>query len=156
MWFPTAPPRHQYQIEFSFDLQTLGQLPNAFGFVCTEGSFESEISLRLHDAFGKEISTFALFGIGDDVHVGDTDDHMFIGIISDVEIARVLITSRHIGDNPVPLQIDHVQYGRVSIPEPQGVNTLFLLTPFAVLLSHSVTARNPWHQRYSPDDHKEC
>lgn len=129
----TDPGQYVFQIDFTFDSAVLGELPNAFGFAWTEGAPNSNIQLTLFDELGNQYSQIAFTGIGDDIHNGNTDDHVFIGATAEFGIARARITSTNVGGETVTLQIDHVQYGQVAIPEPEHLSLLGLLT-FALVL----------------------
>ncbi|MEZ6069862.1 MAG: PEP-CTERM sorting domain-containing protein [Pirellulales bacterium] len=116
-----------WTIYFEFDAQELGFLPNAFGFVWTDGSPNSRVTIELIDENFDVVASHQYAEVfGDDVYTGTTPEDRFLGVISDQGIRRVRITSSHSGDAP-PLEIDHVQYGLV--PEPSAM-ALFAVALF--------------------------
>ncbi len=121
---PTNPPRQQLQIVFDFDSNELGFLPNHFGFVWTDGRENSSLTFSVTTSSGAEIQFPLVHGLGDSFRDGDTFEDRFVGVVSTDGIASVTIFGGYVGDSAGfdYFEIDHVQYGRVAIPEP---GTLF-------------------------------
>ena len=80
------------------------------------------------ELFDESIQSFAtiLFDetFGDQQRSGQTAEDRFVGVISDVEIGWLKITSFYAGE-PRTFEIDHVQYG-VAVPEPSALALLML------------------------------
>lgn len=148
------PPRNNLIIDFEFDKETLGYLPNAFGFVWTDGppgiAFGNGFSLALHamDENGKKAISNEFRSLADQHRDGDTFEDVFIGVISDTSIQAVTINAVFYSDASVPInfeffEIDHVQYGLLEVPEPNGLLIGIPATALLVYGRFSRFAKNP-------------
>lgn len=115
-------------IDFEFDENVLGYLPNAFGFVWTDGppgiAFGNGLEFRIDIIDGEGNRTFsdAIRPVGDMMRNGNTEDDSFLGTTNSNGISRVSIRAVFFGetDGFEYFEIDHVQYGFLQIPEPSG------------------------------------
>lgn len=126
---PMIPPSHQFPIEFEFDEREFGFLPNAFGFVWTDGPPSSGLSIRIVTATGRAFSTEALVGLGDGARDGQTFEDFFVGVIGTEAIRTVTISGGIRGELPSSpaIEIDHVQYGQI-VAEPASALLALLAT----------------------------
>lgn len=132
----SIPQLNNVAIEFEFDKTELTMLPNAFGFVWTDGPtgidyFRPGLDLRMTiiDSQGNEVhSPFVKPSVNMDRN-GTTSEDIFIGVIADSLIAKVRIAGVYYGDfETMPyLEIDHVQYGRLNVPEPPASGVLAVM-----------------------------
>jgi len=139
---PTIPQLNNVQFEFEFDQEQLGYLPNAFGFVLTDGPagidyFRPGLNLRVSftDSEGnKFLSPFVNPSIN--IHRnGQTAQDVFLAVINDMPISEVTIGAIYYGDSETMpyLEIDHVQYGRFVIPEPGTCSLMASLIAMLVI-----------------------
>ncbi len=114
------PPTIKSYLRFSFDDSLLGFLPNSFGFVWTSGAPNSRISIDLKDG---DFNTVAI-RVFEPLEVNspsDSFDDRFFGVYSSGPIVHVEIIATYRGNpEPVPMEIDHVQYGLI-VPEPTSI-----------------------------------
>jgi hypothetical protein len=135
--FPTDPPLSWSFIQFGFDRDALGQYPNVFGFVWTDGVSPSDLLVEFLDQGSRLLDQFELGGLGDGLHAGETGEDRFLGFVSDTPFAFIRITNKYDGP-PYTFEIDHVQYGVIA--EPGGCILSFvgiaILVSALVLTSH--------------------
>jgi hypothetical protein len=122
---PDIPQRNQASIEFNFDSELLGFVPNAFGFVWTDGP----PGIAIGDGLALNFLIYDTTGARSAVQIrpmvptdrdGQTANDLFLGVIADAGIQSVDIFAVYRGDaGTMPyIQIDHVQYGLLAVPEP--------------------------------------
>jgi hypothetical protein len=137
---PTIPQRNTVDLEFEFDVAQLGALPNAFGFVWTDGPvgidfFRPGFDLRVlaTDANGNEFVSPYIKLFANVLRNGLTAEDVFIGVTSDVGLKQVTIFGVYYGESETMpyFEIDHVQYGRFIVPEP-ATTTLLAATLIAI------------------------
>lgn len=124
---PTLLQRNTVDVQFEFDETELGYLPNAFGFVWTDGPvgidyFRPGLDLRvvITDSEGNSfLSPYVKLFANIDRN-GQTIEDVFFGVIADAGITEVTIFGVYYGDSEIMpyLEIDHLQYGRLVVPEP--------------------------------------
>jgi hypothetical protein len=132
----TIPQRNTVDIKFEFDPTELGYLPNAFGFSWTDGpvgidNFRPGLDLRIvvTDSAGNEfLSPYVKLFANVDRN-GQTAEDLFFGVIADAPISEVTIFGVYYGESETMphLEIDHVQYGRLVIPEPRAYSFIALV-----------------------------
>jgi hypothetical protein len=115
----TAPPARKRYFQFDLDPIFNGKLPNAFGFVWTDGAASSHVLLEFYGASGELVFSKLQSGLGDDSRAGTVVEDQFLGVLGDEGIGRVAITSIFLGDD-VTFEIDHVQFGRI-VPEAKSL-----------------------------------
>lgn len=115
------PPTTVLMATFEFDKQKLGFLPTAFGLVWTDGPADSTLLFRITDELGEVFPTVSVGGLGNGVRDGDSTDDEFVGVVFPAGIASVEIEARYSGallPDAGYIEIDHVQYGLLPVPEP--------------------------------------
>ena len=119
---PMNPPLHQFLIEFEFNAEELGFLPNSFGIVWTDGPEFSSLVLRIVTENGSEFVSEAIHDLGDLSRDGETSDDVFVGLHGTDGIRTVTVIGGALGElsSPGAIEIDHVQYGYV-VPEPRAI-----------------------------------
>ncbi len=149
-------------ISLGFDESELGFLPDAFGFVWTDGIPGSSLALDIVDGLGESFSFTLADLLGDSELNGTTTEDRFFGVRSVVGIQRVTLRSSFVGanSNPQNFEIDHVQYGQIVPEPPTAISMLaglfFLFSSRlvgwrcrpVVHISNRVLSRNP--KRSSP------
>lgn len=122
---PDIPQRNQASIEFNFNSNVLGFVPNAFGFVWTDGppgiAIGNGLALNflIYDTTGARSAVQIRPMVPADRH-GQTVNDLFLGVIANAGIESIDIFAVYRGEaGAMPyIQIDHVQYGRLPVPEP--------------------------------------
>ncbi len=136
---PTNPVTHVSQVDiafmpwFQFDV-------NAVGFVWTDslnatsplGGSSIEIDVALLG--GTESMVFNP-GVLDQLNTGETAEDRFFGVVTDSRIRFIRIINRSTGSNPLSdrFELDHIQFGLQSIPEPGLAMTFYPLLFFFVV-----------------------
>jgi hypothetical protein len=119
---------YAFYMEFRFNQSELGFLPNAFGFVWTDGPAPGSVSMTVTTGSGASYQTPYWRELGDDSREGTTADDVFFGVIADEGIMRVRITGGASYDG-LPsgkyMEIDHLQYGQL-VPEPAALGQILL------------------------------
>jgi hypothetical protein len=137
--------------EFEFNPTELGFLPNAFGFAWTDGPvgidiFRPGFELRIvvNDIGGNEFLSPYSTLFASPLRNGQSSEDVFFGVASKLPITRVVIFGVYYGESEsMPyFEIDHVQYGRLIVPEPGSIVMMALLF---VLLATSNAHRS--HRR---------
>ncbi len=137
---PTGPPTFNTTMQFNFDTQSLGFVPNAFGFVYTDGVPGSFVSVSLRDVTGVGIGSYRISLEMDPSHMGSTSGDRFIGFVSNRPFAFVNISNTYQSwERTDHFEIDHVQFGYV-IPEPSNVRCAAIVLLFVV--ASATTQRN--------------
>jgi len=111
---------------FNFDSTVLGDFPTHVGLVWTDGrgvgvsgGALADVVFTVYDAYGNVALTRSVPGIGDHSHRGETAEDRFFGVINPAGISAIRI---HEWISSGGLEIDHLQYGRLSpIPEPASI-----------------------------------
>jgi hypothetical protein len=124
--FPTDPPRSWSDIRFGFDKSTLGYLPNAFGFVWSDGIAPNEIAFELFDEQFQLLARNDFHGLGDPFLSGQTAEDRFLGVVSTAPFTYVQIISKYSGF-PYTFEVDHVQYGVIPVCEPRPMILVFTI-----------------------------
>ena len=131
------PQRNTVSIVFQFNENELRDLPTAFGFVWTDGPigidyFRPGLDVRfvITDSDGNRYvspSESVSFNVGRD---GGTMEDRFYGVVGDTGISEVDVFGVYYGEGEsMPyIEIDHIQYGRVIIPEPGSVGLVVTLS----------------------------
>lgn len=143
---PTLPVRNQLNIDFEFDSDELGFLPNAFGFVWTDGPAVGGFVLNVRDATTGDRVAGRIFELPtDSERDSQVIDDFFVGVISDEPFGRYDINVVFFGDYQHDFfEIDHVQYGRLPVPEPASIVLLgILLIAFRIAIHHHRTGLGP-------------
>lgn len=127
----SSPPSQQFIIDFHFDASELGYVPNAFGFAWTDGAESSALQIELTTPDGVVTSLPDYQRLGDGTREASGADDVFLGFVG-IDFRRVRLIGGYIGDSAGFdfFELDHLQYGRVAIPEPYG---LILALSFAVV-----------------------
>ncbi len=122
---PDIPQLNQVSIRFEFDTAALGYVPSVFGFVWTDGP----PGISVGDGLALHFLIYDINGMRSDLLIrptvsaernGRAFNDIFLGAIVDAGIAQVNIFANYRGESgPMPyIQIDHVQYGLLPVPEP--------------------------------------
>jgi hypothetical protein len=124
-------------IAFTFDAAVLGHLPTHVGIVWTDGDGPNR-TFKAFDASNALIGTITdptqkFFSSGGD---GDTSNYRFFGATDPAGISSIFIANDGGG-----IEVDDLQYGLSSIPEP-GTLTLTML-PMGILVTRAVLRRHP-------------
>ncbi len=134
---PDIPQLNQILVEFEFNTTELGYAPNAFGFVWTDGPAGLEIGnhLALHFQIMELNGVKSDYLIRPDVSAernGQSTNDIFLGAVATQEITHVSVFANYRGESELMsyMQIDHVQYGLITIPEP---NTLAIILELLVV-----------------------
>lgn len=116
------PATYSFLIAFEFNQSELGFLPNAFGFVWTDGLSPGSVAMTVTTASGTQYQTPYWRNLGDDSREGTTAEDVFFGVIANEGIWRVMIRGGYTGELPFDqyIEIDHLQYG-LLVPEPSGL-----------------------------------
>ena len=105
-------------ISFTFASVTLGGLPTHAGIVWTDGS--GTTTFQAFDADNNLLGTIGPVAIANSSFNGETDDDRFFGFVNAGGISRIFISNTQGG-----IEVDHLQYGRVSaVPLPAPVALL--------------------------------
>jgi len=124
-------------ITFTFDAAVLGHLPTHVGIVWTDGDGPNR-TFKAFDASNALIGTIIdptqkFFSTGGD---GDTSNYRFFGATDPAGISSIFIANDGGG-----IEVDDLQYGLSSIPEP-GTLALTIL-PMGILVTGAVLRRPP-------------
>ena len=115
-------------------------MPNAFGFAWADGAPDSRLRIAFSDENSETIAVILLDEtFGDPFDGGQTAEDRFVGVISNVGVQSMSISSLYVGDF-VPFEIDHFQYG-IVVPEPNS----FVLLLIGLCLV--IVCRNPPDER---------
>jgi hypothetical protein len=123
-------------ITFTFDAGVLGHLPTHVGIVWTDG--DGTRTFQAFDASHALIGTITdstqkFFSTGGD---GDPSNYRFFGATDPAGISSIFIANALGG-----IEVDDLQYGLSSIPEP-GTLTLIIF-PMGILVTGAVSRRSP-------------
>lgn len=114
----TNPLTHITYVDLMFDHKVLGFLPNAFGFVWTDGVPGSYVTLGARDENFNVIGGEYFFSDMGMIHDGETSRDRFVGFVTGVPFRYVYITNYYRRTLREDLfEIDHLQFGLV-VPEP--------------------------------------
>jgi hypothetical protein len=126
---PTDPVVSTSYMAFGFSQHELGFLPNAFGLVWTDGFSKlgdtyggNRLRIELLNRDRDLIFRADFYSFGDNERTGQTMEDRFVGVagIDGIAYADVFYTYISTGDS---LEIDHLQYGRLAVPEPSSVTS---------------------------------
>ncbi len=98
-------------ISFTFNSSILGALPTHAGLVWTDGF--GTTTFQAFDAGNVLLGTIGPVSIADGSFAGETAEDRFFGFSNSAGISRILISNTN-----NTMEVDHLQYGFVSIPEP--------------------------------------
>ncbi len=119
-------------IRFNFDATQLGQLPTHVGIVWTDGPTTSNVTLEAFGPTGTSLGTRTELNLGDGNFRSGTAEDRFFGVIDFAGISAIRIRSPGTpGATGTGIEVDHLQYGRQAIPEP---NAFVLLVCAAALV----------------------
>lgn len=148
--FPTVPPTHESLLRIAVSIDS-GY--NALGFVWTDALPRHDLYLNvIHSDLHSE-SHYMDFGQSfmSDTYSGETAEDRFIGFVSDGPIVLIEIATRSQGFGPPSerFEIDHLQFGVQTIPEPDAV---VLLTPLIVSLAMRCRITfHEWRREFQDD-----
>jgi hypothetical protein len=116
------PPNVSLITSYKFDATALGFLPNAFGFVWTDGPPLGAVVIDVLDDAGNIRNHYYWpetgYGtIGDEFFDGGTADDSFYGIYDPNGFSRIVVWTHTRDDQFNSFELDHLQYG-VIVPEP--------------------------------------
>ncbi len=122
-----SPPTYFFLMGFQFNESELGFLPNAFGFVWTDGPAPGSLLMSVRTASGAEFQTVSFTNLGDGSREGTTADDRFFGVVADEGITGITISGRYTGTllSDQYIEIDHLQYGQL-VPEPTAFGQILL------------------------------
>jgi PEP-CTERM motif-containing protein len=107
-------------ITFTFDPNVLGQLPTHAGIAWTDGELAVHFSAK--DSQGNSLGTIDdSSGHGFSGGDGDPSNYRFFGAIDPNGISSITISNDSGG-----IEVDHLQYGLASVPEPGSLSLLAL------------------------------
>ncbi len=117
---PTFPATIISILAFSFDSSILGYYPTKFGFVWTDGNENSSLIINVVDTSGYRERKLLTASLGNKGRGGGTEEDMFFGVSGNIGIVSVEIESRFVSEvlSFEFFEIDHLQYGRLPVPEP--------------------------------------
>jgi hypothetical protein len=134
----------------------LGFLPNAFGFVWTDGPvgidyFRAGFDLHMNftDAMGNRLFMPSIDLFANVERNGTTTEDVFVGVFSDVPITEVTIFGIYYGDSEAMpyIEIDHVQYGLYAVPEPGTFTHIASLLAVLTICELATARRGRRHER---------
>jgi hypothetical protein len=112
-------------VRFNFNAVQLGQLPTHVGIVWTDGPTTSNVSLEAFDALGASLGTQTELNLGDGNFRSGTAEDRFFGVIDMRGISAIRIRSPGApGASGTGIEVDHLQYGMQTIPEPTSAALL--------------------------------
>jgi hypothetical protein len=121
-------------ITFTFDPEILGGLPTHVGIVWTDGGspaddggLDADISFEAFDADGNSLGVTGATDLGDADRAGGTAEDRFFGVVYMGGISMIRIRDNDDG----PIEVDHLQYGRIEPPAPQNQPVTYSLAPGA-------------------------
>lgn len=114
-----------FRFEFSSSLP--GGLPTHAGLVWTDGATSTTITFEAFDAANQSLGVITGSGFAGSDFTGKTNEDRFFGVIHAGGISA--ITIKHPGGG---IEVDHVQYGRLSnpnvpVPEPTALTLWSLM-----------------------------
>ena len=108
-------------IRFDFSATQLGQLPTHVGIVWTDGPTTSNVTFEAFGATGASLGTRTELNLGDGNFRSGTAEDRFFGVIDLAGISAIRIRSPGaLGASGTGVEVDHLQYGRQTIPEPNA------------------------------------
>ncbi len=114
----TNPPTWYNVLVINFDRQTLGYLPNALGFVWTDGLATSELRIIVSDQALATIGTASFSPLMDESYMGESAEDSFVALMSDQGFRQVVIANFYRGNRTdFHFELDHIQFG-LQVPEP--------------------------------------
>lgn len=125
----TNPQISQFSVRFDFNINELGQLPNAIGFALTDvvhgTAFggQAHFNFRVTDSLGQLHISPSYPIVDDHDRNGGVSDDYFYGVTGvEVGITRLTLLAGNFGNYPSYdfFEIDHLQYGRL-VPEPHSL-----------------------------------
>jgi hypothetical protein len=112
-------------ILFNFSASVLGKLPTHVGIVWTDGATFNDVTLEAFDELDASLGTITEFNVGDGNFNSGTSEDRFFGVINSGGVSALKITSPGTpGSGGSGLEVDHLQYGSLTIPEPQSLMLL--------------------------------
>jgi hypothetical protein len=116
-------------LTFSFDRTLLGYLPTAAGIAWTDGILP--ITFSATDALGNSLGQIVDNNPGDFSEGDGNPEHFrFYGIINSAGISSITISSNAAGG----IEVDHLQFGLLSTPEPSTAVLTFFSAGFFLLI----------------------
>ncbi len=105
-------------VTWTFDANILGHLPTHAGIVWTDGT--NDIHFEAFDQDGNSLGTLS-GSHADGSFNGETDEDRFYGAINPTGISKI-----HLWGGSGGIEMDHLQYGYASVPEPATMAVLGL------------------------------
>lgn len=106
-------------LTFSFDTALLGSLPTYAGLVWTDIGYNAPtpyygpVSFEAFGATGQSLGAIGPYTLGDGSDTGQTGEDRFFGVYDPLGISAIRIST-----NNKDWELDDVQYGRATVPEP--------------------------------------
>ena len=113
---------------FTFDAITLGSLPTHAGIVWTDGATFNDVTFEAFDADNNSLGTIFAPNIGDGDINGGTAEDRFFGVTNTGGISAIRIVSpAALGASGAGIEVDHLQYGLITTPEPSTILSLLTI-----------------------------
>jgi hypothetical protein len=108
---------------FTFDANALGALPTVAGIVWTDAGYNSATPYYGHFTFeafgpgGASLGSIGPYYLGDGHDTGQQAEDNFFGVSNADGISSIRISASDTRD----WEVDHLQYGTTSVPEPSSL-----------------------------------